>query len=822
MDKYEKHPNILFPSKDKQFVVHRTAIEIHDDDNDNVANKMHVLRHQSVTPPPVKTQRDEAIPDLLRRGSEQIIMLRHNDEDFIEKARRQERRRAVKSSPLYNWALDDEEKFIEITDSPDYKESGLKKLKSKSWESIARWEKENEFLFALIEDESKWLLHLFPDETIAAETFFNDIEDGVLLCKLAQLCQNYAEDYGKEHNQKVPTFLIHIHSKRKCQSALGKFLRRENVELFLKWCRLYEIPEPLLFESNDVVERTEQEGLRENAREIVLCLMEVARLGVKYGVDPPELIRLEKEIELEEQMENSSVDGSISPISIDSGVDTMDSSFMYHTYDIPNIDSLDEESEYDQKSNQDDNNNTITSLGHQHHAENCRDNNKSSSSKRNASDQIENDHVDSSFPRDNRENGDNGDKRYLNEGNGQDHSGGRGYHNGDKSFDLSRNRHYSENSGSGHVDGSKYSGDKHDNSGQRYDTGDNRYNSDDIDLYRDNENSFHGKNLPGSNRHKDSSRDKRDITSGRRLSGDDEQSRNGRKTCDSDGRNLSQNDEQNDGKNDFGDNHQYDDSDGSWRNKLSNNEGMQNLRNGEQTSEGNDFNQRFSEGKHSGDKQFGDKRDQLTKDGDNHSKDYNSYTINTDKENNFSNNGKSQKHFSGNDNNHSEQNRNSKTNFSDKHHYGENKDLGYTDSNRDNNSYGVEACNKGKNSRDNEYNGDYFGESKNRHITGNHGDENNSSDIQGDSTKDSGDDGGNAVKGYRKISSEGARRRLNLLRKQNTIQGRNHHGNQQRKISQDFPKTELHKKVRKGSNFFIMFIISKNETKLPETVQFLP
>ena len=136
----------------------------------------------------------------MRRGSQQVtstgVTLRHSaDENSLDRFKRQEKRKsAAKSSPLYCWALDDQERFTEVTDSPDYKESGLKKLKSKSWESIARWEKENEFLFALIEDESEWLLHLFPDETIAAPSFFTDIEDGVLLCKLARLCQNYAEE----------------------------------------------------------------------------------------------------------------------------------------------------------------------------------------------------------------------------------------------------------------------------------------------------------------------------------------------------------------------------------------------------------------------------------------------------------------------------------------------------------------------------------------------------------------------------------------------------------------------------------------------------
>lgn len=327
MTVYEKHPNAIFKAADKEFVVHPSSfLNILDDDHDNI--------HRSLTPPPLANPKEYTSAG--RRGSLQPATYRHKDENHIEAARRREIRRAILSSPAYDGEMSatSDERFAEITDSSNYRESGLKKLKSKSWESIARWEKENEFLFTLIEDECDWLKRLFPDETLTAQTFFNDLEDGVLLCKLAQLCQKYAEDFAKDNKTHMPLFPIYIHSRNKCQGRLGKFRRRENVELFLKWCRVQNIPEPLLFESNDVVERTEEEGLRENAREIVLCLMEVARLGVKFGIEPPQLILLEKEIELEEQMD-SSVDGSISPMSIDSGVDTMDS-FHYGSLDVNN------------------------------------------------------------------------------------------------------------------------------------------------------------------------------------------------------------------------------------------------------------------------------------------------------------------------------------------------------------------------------------------------------------------------------------------------------------------------------------------------------
>ena len=256
--------------------------------------------------------------------------MRHKNESPMEALKRRETRKSISSSPILG--LDNYElKVTEISQSSDYRESGLKKLKSGSLESIARWEKENEFLYALIEDESDWLTRLFPEENITPDNFFSELEDGVVLCKLARLCQNFAEDYGKAQNIKIPSFVITIHARHKCRGRLGQFMSRENVELFLNWCRKHKIPEPLLFESNDVVEKTEKDGLREGAREIVLCLMEVARLGVKFGVQPPKLILLEKEIE-EEELFDTSLDGSISPGSVDSGVETSELEMLQNYY----------------------------------------------------------------------------------------------------------------------------------------------------------------------------------------------------------------------------------------------------------------------------------------------------------------------------------------------------------------------------------------------------------------------------------------------------------------------------------------------------------
>ncbi|PRD23146.1 UNVERIFIED_CONTAM: Growth arrest-specific protein 2-like protein [Trichonephila clavipes] len=70
------------------------------------------------------------------------------------------------------------------------------------------------------------------------------------------------------------------------------FHARDNVSNFISWCRSLNIKECLLFETDDLV-------LRKNERSFILCLLEVARKGVKFGMPAPLLVQLEQEIDAE-------------------------------------------------------------------------------------------------------------------------------------------------------------------------------------------------------------------------------------------------------------------------------------------------------------------------------------------------------------------------------------------------------------------------------------------------------------------------------------------------------------------------------------------
>lgn len=191
---------------------------------------------------------------------------------------------------------------LERRSRPESSHKGnLKRLKTSSVGGFQRWEKENELLWAMLEDETEWLAKLFPDIIITPELFFFALEDGVVLCRLANLIQETAEQYGRKNKVKVPAKRFKFHkSIPKKNKQLALFKSRENVSAFLAWCRQIGISDSILFESNDVVEADE---CREGCREVVICLMEIARRASgSFKFTPiPKLIQLEKEIEIEEQ-----------------------------------------------------------------------------------------------------------------------------------------------------------------------------------------------------------------------------------------------------------------------------------------------------------------------------------------------------------------------------------------------------------------------------------------------------------------------------------------------------------------------------------------
>lgn len=149
-------------------------------------------------------------------------------------------------------------------------------------------ERFGESLLPLMEDLADWLSKVLQEE-LKAENFIDYLDDGVLVCKLAQVIQKVAEDCNREGSKGVnvlPPFTMKFHKNAKA----GTFFARDNAAYFLQWCKQIGVQDSVMFESDGLV-------LHKQPREVVLCLLDVARIAATFGIEPPGLIKLEREID---------------------------------------------------------------------------------------------------------------------------------------------------------------------------------------------------------------------------------------------------------------------------------------------------------------------------------------------------------------------------------------------------------------------------------------------------------------------------------------------------------------------------------------------
>ncbi|XP_048769349.1 growth arrest-specific protein 2-like isoform X2 [Ostrea edulis] len=151
---------------------------------------------------------------------------------------------------------------------------------------------QEESLKPIKEDLAEWIARTLGIE-ITTDDFMDVLDNGVYLCNLAKLIQSKAEECVRNGDYTEP--LPKVSLKYRNNATPGSWFARDNTANFLNWCKAYGMADDQMFETEYLVSHTGEKS-------VLMTILELARIGYKFGLDPPNLIRMEKEIEKEEEV----------------------------------------------------------------------------------------------------------------------------------------------------------------------------------------------------------------------------------------------------------------------------------------------------------------------------------------------------------------------------------------------------------------------------------------------------------------------------------------------------------------------------------------
>lgn len=148
---------------------------------------------------------------------------------------------------------------------------------------------QDSILLPIKEDLSEWITRIVGAE-INPDTFIDVLDSGVVLCSISKLIEKHAQEYAQQGKLTEPLPVYKLKCNTKAKS--GTWFSRDNVTNYLGWCKAYGMSDETMFDSEDLVAHKQD-------KPVVNCVLELARIGWKYGIEPPNLIRMEREIEKE-------------------------------------------------------------------------------------------------------------------------------------------------------------------------------------------------------------------------------------------------------------------------------------------------------------------------------------------------------------------------------------------------------------------------------------------------------------------------------------------------------------------------------------------
>ncbi|XP_077995602.1 uncharacterized protein LOC144449063 [Glandiceps talaboti] len=168
---------------------------------------------------------------------------------------------------------------------------------NRKWEAtpIRNFKSNRDYIYAMKEDLAEWFNDMYNLD-LSADNFLEKLESGVVLCQHANNVHVAALEFRRKHGELTAKNGIQIPEREiryKPLAPPGTFMARDNISNFIHWCRhCLGVKDVLLFETDDLV-------LRKNEKSFVLCLLELARRGAKFGMEAPTIIQMETEIEAE-------------------------------------------------------------------------------------------------------------------------------------------------------------------------------------------------------------------------------------------------------------------------------------------------------------------------------------------------------------------------------------------------------------------------------------------------------------------------------------------------------------------------------------------
>jgi len=139
--------------------------------------------------------------------------------------------------------------------------------------TLKRQQNRSEEVRVLLEEVALWLNKTLDLNLPIGAAMLDELMSGVILCNLMKRIKSDM-NIGKVRENAAP----------------GSFYAHDNIQAFLKGCAQLGVPTFLLFDSSALLSKRD-------IRVVVYCILRLAKIATQYGIEPPEVVKLEKEID---------------------------------------------------------------------------------------------------------------------------------------------------------------------------------------------------------------------------------------------------------------------------------------------------------------------------------------------------------------------------------------------------------------------------------------------------------------------------------------------------------------------------------------------